>query len=89
MEKNQYNLCLEILRRFNNKGLLSDLILIGSWSVVFYEGYFKKKSDFALRTRDVDFLIDKPGAIKAKVDIPELLKDLGFIVSFTGKRKSY
>lgn len=85
MEKSQYNLCLEILRRFDNKGLLSDFILIGSWSIVFYEAYFKKKPDFALRTRDLDFLIEKPHAIKAKVDIPDLLKDLGFVVSFTGK----
>jgi hypothetical protein len=40
-------------------------------------------SHFVLRTRDIDFLIDKPGAIRTKVDIPDLLKDLGFIVSFT------
>ena len=83
MEKSQYKLCLEILRRFNRCGVLSDFILIGSWAVVFYEEYFKKKSEFVLRTRDVDFLIDKPGAIKVKVDIPDLLKDLGFVISFT------
>lgn len=89
MEKNQYKLCLEILRRFHQSGLLPHVILIGSWSVIFYEGYFKKSAElknFVLRTRDMDFLIENPKSIKLSVDIPELLKDLGFIVSFTGSK---
>ena len=89
MEKNQYKLCIEILRRFHQSGLLSHIILIGSWSVIFYEGYFKKNSavkEFVLRTRDIDFLIENPRGMKLNVNIPELLKDLGFILSFTGSR---
>lgn len=40
MEKKQSDLCLEILRRFHNAGILDDLILIGSWCVYFYKDYF-------------------------------------------------
>lgn len=40
----------------------------------------------ALKTRDMDLLIPRPTAIKAKVDVPELLRDLGFVVGFTGSK---
>ncbi|MEI8348693.1 MAG: GSU2403 family nucleotidyltransferase fold protein [Candidatus Omnitrophota bacterium] len=39
-----------------------------------------------LKTRDMDFLIDAPNKIKHEVDIPELLKDLGFVVDFRGDK---
>ena len=89
MEKKQYDLCLEILRRFDQAGLLNDLILIGSWCVYFYEDYFtgKTRIDHAsLKTRDIDFLIRNPSGFKQKIDIPDLLKDLGFIVDFKGSK---
>ena len=85
MEKSQYNLCVEVLRRFHRAGLLSDLILIGSWAVVFYKQQFKdwpRLNKFVLMTRDKDFLIDSAKKIKQKVKIPELLEDLGFVVTF-------
>ena len=62
MEKSQYNLCVEILKRFERAGILSQMIMIGSWCIVFYEDYFKNSKglkNFALRTRDIDFLIDR------------------------------
>jgi hypothetical protein len=40
VEKKQYELCVEILRRFKQAGILDDLILIGSWSAYFYNDYF-------------------------------------------------
>ena len=89
MEKNQYNLCLEILRRFHREKILNNLILIGSWCVFFYKDYFSSESyieHIALKTRDMDFLIDAPGKIKHKIDVPELLKDLGFVVDFRGDK---
>lgn len=42
--------------------------------------------NFILMTRDIDFLIENPKSMRLKVNIPELLKDLGFIVSFTGSQ---
>ncbi len=87
MEKSQYNLCVEVLRRFHKAGLLNDFILIGSWTIVFYKEQFKnwpRLNKFVLMTRDMDFLIDSVKGIKQKVDIPEMLKDLGFVVTFHG-----
>ena len=89
MEKNQYNLCIEVLRRFNKSGLLTDFILIGSWAMVFYKERFKdwpRLNKFVLMTRDMDFLIDSAKKIKQKVDIPDLLDDLGFRVTFQGNQ---
>ena len=89
MEKKQYELCLEILRRFHKTGILSDFILIGSWCIYFYKDYFAKTpyiDQATMRTRDIDFLIDKPMTMKRAVDIPGLLKDLGFVTIFKGRQ---
>ena len=88
MEKKQSELCLEILRRFHKAGILDDLILIGSWCVYFYKEYFNNTpyiDQTTIRTRDIDFLIDKPAKLKHAVNIPELLKDLGFVTIFKGR----
>lgn len=73
MEKKQYELCLEILRRFNKAGILKDFILIGSWCAYFYNEYFAGipyLDRVALKTRDIDFLIDNPCRIKEEVNVP-------------------
>ena len=88
MEKKQSDLCLEILRRFHKEGILDDLIIIGSWCVYFYKEYFSNVSyidQATIRTRDIDFLVDKPAKIKHAVNIPELLKDLGFVTILKGR----
>ncbi|MFH0732027.1 MAG: GSU2403 family nucleotidyltransferase fold protein [Candidatus Omnitrophota bacterium] len=85
MEKNQYNLCLEVLRRLSQAGVLKDIILIGSWCIPFYKDYFGSiEYPTIIKTRDVDFLVPTPSKTKMKADIPTLLKDLGFIVGFKG-----
>ncbi len=89
MEKKQYELCLEILRRFNKAGILKNFILIGSWSAYFYNEYFSGTPYLdraALKTRDIDFLIDNPAKIRHDVSVPELLSDLGFVVIHKGSR---
>ncbi|MBF0490535.1 MAG: hypothetical protein HQL15_07945 [Candidatus Omnitrophica bacterium] len=76
MEKKQYDLFIEILRRFQKTGLLGDVILIGSWTSVFYKSYFKgyeRLKKYALVTRDLDLLVDHPSCIKGKVDIRSYL----------------
>ncbi len=91
MEKKQSDLCLEILRRFHNAGVLDDFILIGSWCVYFYNEYFSGtsyKDRLTIKTRDIDFLIDKPARIRHEVNIPGLLEDLGFVIVYKG-RKGY
>lgn len=85
MEKNQYELCIEVLKRLKKAGVLNDIILIGSWCIPFYKNYFKGvRYPTAIKTRDIDFLVPIPSKTKKKTDIPELLKDLGFIVGFKG-----
>ncbi len=87
MEKNQYNLCIEVLKRLGKAGVLKDVILIGSWCIPFYKKYFAGvRYTSTIKTRDVDFLIPNPNRIRVNVNIPELLKDLGFIVSYRGTK---
>lgn len=84
MEKKQYELCNEILKRLDKSGILSSFVLIGSWCLPFYREYFKNADfDLSLRTRDIDFLIPKPTKINITLDVTDLLKDLGFTVSFS------
>lgn len=87
MEKNQYELCLEVLRRLNRVGILEDVILIGGWCIPFYKSYFSGvKYTPTIKTRDIDFLIPNPHRIRVNVNIPELLKDLGFIIGYRGTK---
>ena len=85
MENSQYDLCVEVLRRLDKAGILKDIVLIGSWCTIFYKDFFAgKRYMTSLTTRDMDLLIPQPRSIKAKVDLFELLKDLGFVVGFAG-----
>lgn len=87
MEKNQYELCLEVLRRLNRVGVLNDIMLIGSWCLPFYREYFSGVTySSAITTRDIDFLVPDPGKVRAHTDIPALLKDLGFVVNYSGSK---
>jgi hypothetical protein len=87
VEKSQYELCIEVLRRLDKSGILKHIVLIGSWCALFYEKYFTG-IEYAtiLKTRDIDFLIPRPATIKESVDVAELLKDLGFVTGFTGSQ---
>ena len=88
MEKNQYKLLLEVLKRFDKVGLLKDLIVIGSWCVYLYKEYFANMPyipRIVFKTRDVDFLIDDSKRITREINIPMLLKDLGFVTIFKGR----
>jgi len=89
VEKKQRDLCLEILRRFNKAGILKDFILIGSWSAYFYNEYLSGTPYLdraALKTRDIDFLVDNPAKIRKTVNVPELLSDLGFVIIYKGNK---
>lgn len=74
------DLCLEVLRRLDKAGVLDDLVIVGSWCTHFYNLHFGGKARLsALRTRDMDFLVRRPPRFKAKVQIADLFKDLGFL----------
>ena len=87
MEKKTHSLCLEVLKRLNKAGVLQDLIIIGSWSIYFYQYYFKSKSySTFIRTSDIDFLVPLPLKIKKKVNVFKLIEDLGFLESYRGSK---
>ena len=85
MEKSQYKLSLEVLGRLDRSGILKNIVLVGSWCTLFYKDYFSDV-DYrpVLKTRDMDLLVPQPAALKVKTDVAQLLKDLGFVVGFTG-----
>jgi hypothetical protein len=85
VEKVQYNLCCELLRRLNSEGVLDHVVLIGSWCLLAYEDYFKNsRYRPGIRTRDIDLLVPVPQKFDHKVDLETLLKDLDFVTSFKG-----
>lgn len=85
MEKSQLDLCLQVLKKLHNAGVLDGIVIIGSWALYFYGFYFEKNTYTPdIRTRDIDFLVPIPPKFKSKTDIPEILKDLGFIINFKG-----
>ncbi len=87
MEKSQYNLCMEVLHRLDKTGILKHIVLVGSWCTLLYKDFFSgKKYMSSLTTRDLDLLISEPSSFHTKVDVSELLKDLGFVVGFTGSQ---
>jgi len=81
VDKSQYDICLEVLKRLDDSGVLSKIILIGSWCLPLYRDlYFCDREISALRTRDIDFLVSRETKFNNKVDLPALLEDLGFIL---------
>ncbi len=86
MDNSQYKLCLEVLSRLESANVLKDTVLVGSWCTLFYKDYFGGKYSAVIATRDMDLLIPCPKTIEANTDVAELLKDLGFIVGFTGSK---
>ncbi len=86
MEKSQYKLCIEILRRLQGAGVLDDMLVIGSWCGQFYSNYFRAGYDPSIKTRDIDFLIPMPSNINAVSDVPKLVEDLGFVVDHRGAK---
>ena len=85
MAKSQYDLCLQVLRRLRDEGILDQLVIVGSWCVVLYAEYFKGKGLLpAIRTRDIEFLVPARPSLRSRIDLHELLKDLGFVIDFKG-----
>ncbi len=83
MDKSQFDICMEVLRRMDKAGVLSKVILIGSWCLPLYRVYYSGKSNLTtLRTRDIDFLVSRNTKFQKKINLPELLKDLGFIEDY-------
>ena len=80
VDKNQYDLFMEVLRRLDSAGVLSKVVLIGSWCLPLYRDHYSGDNTLTtLRTRDIDFLVSRKEKMKEKIDLPKLFEDLGFI----------
>jgi hypothetical protein len=87
VEKKTFNLCLEVLRRFEKEHILRHIVLIGSWSIYFYKYYFHSKTYATyIRTKDIDFVIPLPIRFDRNVNVADLLEDLGFIEGYKGSK---
>lgn len=86
MEK-KFELFRKTLYRLGEAGVLSDIIMIGSWCLYVYGNLFKDADTIpAIRTIDLDFLIPNPPKIKHRANIPKILDELGFIEEFSNLR---
>ncbi len=86
MEKSQYELCVEVLRRLNQVGVLKHVVLVGSWCTLLYQEYFTSRAYApSLKTRDIDLLVPRPSTLDAPINVADLLKDLGFVIGFIGQ----
>ncbi len=52
MQTKQYDVCLKVLRRLEESGVLRRVVLVGSWCLVLYREYFRGVGELsAVRTR--------------------------------------
>jgi hypothetical protein len=85
--KSQYDLCLEVLRRIRDEDVLDELVIIGSWCIVLYAEYFRERVVLpAIRTRDIEFLVPAKPPLRRRINLCELLRDLGFVLDFKGEQ---
>ncbi|MFP4484857.1 MAG: hypothetical protein ACLFO1_08390 [Spirochaetaceae bacterium] len=77
--ENGEDLFLSVIDRFAKGGVLSDIVLVGSWVLPIYRVYFRDAPEIpVLRTTDVDFLVGMPPRIEREFDVPAALYELGF-----------
>lgn len=74
----------KILKAIEKHGALDHLMVVGSWSTLFYQDYFADK-DYrpVIRTTDIDFLIPKKPPHNLKLDVSGVLQGLGFSLDYT------
>ena len=76
----QFEVLLQLLRRFEKEGILKEMMLIGSWCLFFYRLALWEDTDLpVVRTLDADFLIPHQRNLRREVDVPSVLKEMGFV----------
>lgn len=77
--ENVEDLFLAVIDRMAKGGVLSEIVLVGSWVLPIYRVYFGDAPEIpVLRTTDVDFLVGMPPRIGREFDVPAALYELGF-----------
>lgn len=85
MEESQLDVFVRLLRRLDQEGVLSHVMLIGSWCLPLYRTALDKASAMpVLRTSDADILIPHQRLIRREVDVSALLKEMGFVQTPVG-----
>lgn len=90
--KTEKDIFWETIEIFEKEGILSHLILVGSWVEVIYETTYFPRFEASLRTRDIDFLIKNIRLPREKIDIVKILEEHGFVSDtdpMTGVTKFY
>jgi len=82
--KKQFELIYKILKKLHEEEILDHILIIGSWSMHFYQHHFKEAILPPLRTEDIDIDANFLRKLKKTVDISKLLEDFGFEVRFHG-----
>lgn len=67
----------EILVILEKEGILGNIVLIGSWCLLFYKSIFINFEP-TVRTTDIDFFVPNPRAIKEKNNIIASLKEINY-----------
>ncbi len=77
-----FNLCLNVLKKLHTAKVLDKVTIIGSWALFFYQQCFKDSNFIpVLRTKDIDFLVPLPlPKWEEKIDLPHILEELGFSI---------
>ena len=69
----------DLLVAFENEHILNDVILIGSWCLLFYKHIFESYEP-SVRTIDVDFYVPNVKSIRTKNGLVDTLKELNYDV---------
>lgn len=70
----------QILKAMEKHGALDHLMVIGSWTTLFYQDCFADRNYHpVIRTTDIDFLVPKKPPHNLKLDIGGVLQNLGFL----------
>jgi len=79
----QNDIFLQTLKKLEQKKILKELVLVGSWCLPVYKNIYDSHAKIPiLRTSDLDLLVSDPKNIHNSVNIDELLQGIGFIQSF-------
>jgi len=80
----KYDLFGRLLASLYSNGVLSQIILVGSWCLPLYKKHFHDDPQIPiLRTTDIDFLIPLEPKPSITLDLPKILENLGFEKEFS------
>jgi len=79
MQEKNADLFLNVIKSLDKAGALKELVLIGSWCLLFYKELFKNSPLIpAVRTMDMDLLVLKPKKKMEPVNVHKILESLDF-----------